>query len=175
MTPSSASTGKPRRRKRRTKKATIDSSAFGAQTHFVTAHFSGVRKHTSIKMDSFLWEDFKIACKNNGYSTCDVLEKLALGFLVGVSQVCHKPTSLVVQVDAPRIVKRVRRRAVYFEDEVEVSEEAVSPRDVQEEISCHFCKHPAVGLAESSQGSRVFVCDVHKRELRQHSKWKVLR
>jgi len=174
MTHSSASTGKPRRRKRRNKKATVESSACGAQTHFVREHFSGVRKHTSIRCDSFLWAGFKSACDSNGFTTCDVLEKLILGFLVGVDHVCATPTSLVVQVDAPRIVKRVRRRSVYFEDEVEVSEEAVTARDVQEEISCHFCKRGAVGLAESVQGSRVFVCDVHQRELQGHEKWKLL-
>jgi hypothetical protein len=95
-----------------------ESSEFEAQSGVVNFRFSGFRKHTSVRIDSNLWKEFVKACKNNGFSTCDCLEKLILGFLVGINQMCHKPTTLTVVVDAPRVVKRVRRRQLVFDDEV---------------------------------------------------------
>jgi len=103
-----------------TNQTTSDSSGNVAHEGVVNFVFSGVRKHTSIRMDSNLWKAFKSVCKKNGFSTCDILEKLVLGFLVGVNQMCHKPPTITVVVDAPRVVKRVRRRQLVFEDEVEV-------------------------------------------------------
>ena len=85
----------------------------------VNIGFSGVRKHTSIRCDSKLWKTFKNVCENNGLSTCDILEKLILGFSVGYSTRVAQPTTINVIVDAPRIVKRVRRRQLIVENEIE--------------------------------------------------------
>jgi len=63
---------------------------------------------------------FLSVCKKNGISTCDVLEKLILGFVVGYSSRVAQPTTIYVTVDAPRIVKRIRRRQLVYESEFEV-------------------------------------------------------
>jgi hypothetical protein len=85
----------------------------------VNIGFSGVRKHTSIRCDRKLWKTFKTVTKNNGLSTCDILEKLILGFCIGYSTRVAQPTTINVIVDAPRVVRRVRRRQLVFEDEVQ--------------------------------------------------------
>ena len=144
--------------------------------------FSGVRKHTSIRCDSKLWESFKKVCKNNGLSTCDVLEKLILGFVVGYSTRVAQPTTIYVTVDAPRVVKRVRRRQLVFEDEVFV-EEVRRPR-------CFFCRREAVGRFRfKPSGAVVALCSVHAEEFKynyelvedfrktgkkNHPKWRLL-
>ena len=85
----------------------------------VNISFSGIRKHTSIRCDSKLWKTFKTVCKTNGLSTCDIIEKLILGFSVGYSTRVAQPTTINVVVDAPRVVRRVRRRQLVFEDEIQ--------------------------------------------------------
>ena len=184
------STGKPRKPKRANSKKTADSSTFvahpmgfaykgvahvtdsvpiGEQKKLLTYCLSGVRKHTSVRCDSLLWRNFKAACQTEGLSTCRVLEKLLLGWLVGVSS--GRVPNVTVNVDMPRIVKRVRRRQVYFEDEVseEVSE------DVQSVVKCGFCDKEAVGSAvHRESGKKVFVCGYHKGCLSEHPKWLVM-
>ena len=96
-----------------------DSSVVCHNELTVNIGFSGVRKHTSIRCDSNLWKTFKNVCENNGLSTCDILEKLILGFSVGYSTRVAQPTTINVVVDAPRIVKRVRRRQLIVQNEVE--------------------------------------------------------
>ena len=60
----------------------------------VKVGFSGVRKHTSFRCDSFLWKEFVKVCKNEGLSTCDCLEKLILGWLSGFKYgVAHSDVS----------------------------------------------------------------------------------
>ena len=161
---------------------TSNSSDDVAHVRFVNFRFSGVRKHTSIRCDSNLWKTFVEVCKKNGLSTCDVLEKLILGFLVGINEMCHKPTTIYVTVDAPRVVKRVRRRQLVFEDEVFV-EEVRRPR-------CFFCRREAVGRFRfKPSGAVVNLCRVHAEEFKynyelveefrktdekkSHPKWKV--
>lgn len=147
----------------------------GEQRDLVRYCLSGVRKHTSVRCDSLLWENFMRVCKVNGWSTCDVLEKLILGFVGGVD--AAKPSgvpTLVVQVDAPRIVKRVRRRQLVFEDEVSVSGASVED---EKKLKCYFqgCGRDVVGEAVSvANGMRVLVCEHHREELRNHPKWKVV-
>lgn len=79
---------------------------------------SGVRKHTSFRCDTAIWEAFKRLCSANGLSTCDILEKLLIGFCVGFETRVAQPNTITVVVDAPRIVKRVRRRQIIFENEI---------------------------------------------------------
>ena len=96
-----------------------DSSVVCHNELTVNIGLSGVRKHTSIRCDTKIWNTFKNVCKKNGLSTCDILEKLILGFSVGYSTRVAQPTTINVVVDAPRIVKRVRRRQLIVENEVE--------------------------------------------------------
>jgi len=133
---------------------------------------SGVRKHTAIRCDGLLWQNFKEVCRRNGWSTCSVLEELLLGLVAGVSAMRQGVPSVVVQVDAPRVVKRVRRRQLVFEDEVSVSEVAVESG----EPKCYFrgCDGEVVGRAVFEGGKPVFVCARHREELRFHPKWKVI-
>lgn len=191
MTHPSASTGKPRKPKRLNSKKTVDSSTFVAhpmgfaykgvahlsenghikrQQDLLTYCLSGVRKHTSVRCDGLLWKNFKEACQSEGLSTCRVLEKLLLGWLVGVKS--GRVSNVTVQVDMPRVVKRVRRRQLFFEDEV--SEEVVEA-DKQAVVKCGFCDKEAVGSAvHRESGKTVFVCEYHKGCLREHPKWMVL-
>lgn len=144
---------------------------------------SGERTTFSIRVDRNIKEAFQRLVREEGLSSCDYFEKIMLGTIVGFTSLKNQSlhgNTLNVQVDIPRIVKRVRRRrSMYFEDEVKeewvkLAPDFITQNDVQQEIHCHFCKRAAVGLAESVQGSRVFVCDVHQRELQKHKKWKVL-
>lgn len=149
-----------------------DNSKSVAQSESANFHFSGVRKHTSIRCDSNLWKAFKSVCKNNGFSTCNELEKLILGYLVGVSRMCHKPTTINVVVDAPRIIKRVRRRQLTFEDEInsEVSKSSVA------KLTCDFCsREPVVASFRHLSGIKKRACDFHANVLRNHSKWSMLK
>jgi hypothetical protein len=81
---------------------------------------SGVRKHTSFRCDSGLWEAFKKLCSANGLSTCEILERLILGVCVGLSakteRVAH-PTTINVYCEIPKFVRRVRRARVEYVDE----------------------------------------------------------
>jgi len=120
----------------------------------INVGFSGVRKHTSIRCDSKLWESFKKVCKNNGLSTCDVLEKLILGFVVGYSTRVAQPTTIYVTVDAPRVVKRVRRRQLVFEDEVVVCE-------------ARGCRRPAEFRFYHCNGNVYNLCGKHVEEYRE--------
>ena len=120
----------------------------------INVGFSGVRKHTSIRCDSKLWESFKKVCKNNGLSTCDVLEKLILGFVVGYSTRVAQPTTIYVTVDAPRVVKRVRRRQLVFEDEVVVCD-------------ARGCREPAEFRFYHENGNVYNLCGKHVEEYRE--------
>jgi len=80
---------------------------------------SGVRKHTSIRCDETIWKAFKTLCSANGLSTCDILEKLLIGFCYGFQMRVAQSTTIYVVVDAPRVVKRVRRRQLVYESEIE--------------------------------------------------------
>jgi len=81
---------------------------------------SGVRKHTSFRCDSGLWNAFKRLCSANGLSTCEILERLILGVCVGLTakteRVAH-PTTINVYAEIPKFVKRVRRAKVEYVDE----------------------------------------------------------
>lgn len=131
---------------------------------------SGVRKHTAIRCDGLLWQNFKETCEREGLSTCHVVEKLLLGWLVGVES--SRVPVVNVSVDMPRIVKRVRRRQLVFEDEVSVSEVSVGSGVPK----CYFCgcDGEVVGQAVFGGGKPVFVCVRHREELRFHPKWKVI-
>jgi hypothetical protein len=142
-----------------------DSSENVAQSGSVDFRFSGVRKHTSIRCDSNLWKEFKSVCKSNGFSTCNELEKLILGFLVGVREMCHKPTTIDVVVDAPRVVKRVRRRQLVFENEVDVVEGDV----------CVYCGREAVGVFRYRRtGKEYSLCGFHAKEFLAGKTWEVV-
>lgn len=140
----------------------------------VYVHPSGRRVPFSVRIDSAIKEAWMRFIFEKGLSSCEIVEKTFLGIMAGYEAPVYASHTINVVVDFPRVVKRVRRRQIYYEDEIEVTEEGISPRDVQPEIRCHFCSRAAVGLAESVQGIRVFVCDVHQRELQQHKKWRVL-
>ena len=185
------STGKPRKPKRLNSKETVDSSTsviqpmvdaykgvihvsdtapISGQQELLTYCLSGKRKVTTIRCDSLLWKNFKEICRREGLSTCRVVEKLLLAWTVGI--VNSRVPNVVVQVDMPRIVKRVRRRQLFFEDEVESVE--ISPADVQASVNCSFCDKEAVGSAvHRESGKKVFVCGYHKGCLREHPKWQV--
>jgi hypothetical protein len=83
---------------------------------------SGVRKHTSFRCDSGLWDAFKKLCLANGLSTCEILERLILGVCVGLSAKTERvaqPTTINVYAEIPKFVKRVRRARVEYVDERE--------------------------------------------------------
>jgi hypothetical protein len=147
----------------------------GGQQELLKYCLSGVRKHTSFRCDGLLWKNFKEMCEREGLSTCHVVEKLLLGWLVGVET--GRLPVVNVSVDMPRIVKRVRRRQLVFEDEISVSEEpAVSARAEpvgNGGLKCFICGGEAVGEAVHEDGKHVFVCGRHLEELRVHPKWKV--
>lgn len=132
---------------------------------------SGVRRKTSIRCDGLLWKNFVERCREEGLSSCGVVEKLLLGWLVGVQS--GRVPEMTVVVDAPRIVKRVRRRQLVFEDEVSVSGVGAGA-DVGKPV-CYFrgCDGEVVGQAVFEGGKPVFVCVRHYEELRVHPKWKV--
>jgi len=126
----------------------------------VNIGFSGVRKHTSFRCDSKLWKEFKKVCKKNGLSTCNVLEKLILGFIFGLQTRVAQPTTLTVVVDAPRVVKRVRRRQLIFEDEVGEGE------------GCWYCGRESVGRFRYVKTGRVYpLCSFHAGEFLNGKTW----
>ena len=133
---------------------TSDSSIVCPNELEINVGFSGVRRHTSIRCDSKLWESFKKVCKKNGLSTCDVLEKLILGFVVGYSTRVAQPTTIYVTVDAPRVVKRVRRRQLVFEDEFVVCD-------------ARGCRQPAEFRFYHSNGNVYNLCGKHVEEYRE--------
>ena len=131
---------------------------------------SGKRKHTSIRCDEAIWEAFKQLCRANGLSTCDILEKLLIGFTIGLQTRVAQPTTIYVVVDAPRVVKRVRRRQLVYQDEVK--EEVVNTRN---EPRCFCGKIPAVGRYKHlSSGIEKDVCGYHSKQLSKRPDWKVL-
>jgi len=81
---------------------------------------SGVRKPTSIRVDTGLWEAFKKTLSRKGLSTCEILEKIILGLTVGIKvseeRVVH-PTTINVYAEIPKFVRRVRRARVEYVDE----------------------------------------------------------
>jgi len=139
-----------------------DSSTLCHKGYVVNVGLAGVRKHTSVRIDVKLWKEFKKVCKNNGLSTCDILEKLILGFLTGFKYGVAQSTTINVVVDAPRVVKRVRRRQLVFEDEVVerfpcpllgtyVERDALP---LQECVSCpnRACREYVLGLKGGERG-----------------------
>lgn len=134
---------------------------------------SGVRVPFSIRIDSGIkraWMQFVL---DKGLSSCEIVEKTLLGIMHGYQAPVYANHTINVIVDFPRIVKRVRRRQLYFEDEVESVE--ISPGEEQSEISCSFCDKEAVGMATHLEnGKKVFVCEYHRKCLGEHPKWEVL-
>lgn len=145
-----------------------ETAPIGGQQELLKYCLSGVRRHTSIRCDGLLWSNFKERCRVEGLSTCRVLEKLMLGWLVGVES--GRSPIVTVQVDMPRVVKRVRRRQLVFEDEVEVTEVPAE----SEQPTCFICGGRAVGEAVHECGKRFLVCEKHLEELRLHPKWEVI-
>ena len=124
---------------------------------------SGKRKHTSIRCDEAIWEAFKQLCRANGLSTCDILEKLIIGFTIGLETRVAQPTTINVIVDAPRIIKRVRRRQLVIEDEITV---------------CGFrdCEGPAVASGVYHGDREFLLCEKHLVEAEsKRLEWKVIK
>ena len=124
---------------------------------------SGRRKHTSIRCDEAIWEAFKQLCRANGLSTCDILEKLLIGFTIGLETRVAQPTTINVIVDAPRIVKRVRRRQLVIKDEITV---------------CGFrgCEEPAVGSGVWRGKKEFLLCEKHLLEAESKGQeWKIIK
>jgi len=86
---------------------------------------SGVRKPVGIRVDTGLWEAFKRVLRAQGLSTCEVIEKFIVGYMGALSVKVHSSQTIYVVVDYPKVVKRVRRRQLVFEDEVDVYESVV--------------------------------------------------
>jgi len=93
-----------------------------SQAYYIRA--SGVRKPTTIRVDTGLWEAFKKTLSQKGLSTCEILEHFILGVTVGIKTLenkCNtqpqKPTTINVNVEIPRFVRRVRRARVEYVDE----------------------------------------------------------
>ena len=81
---------------------------------------SGVRKPTSIRVDTGLWEAFKRTLSQKGLSTCEILEKIILGLTVGIKaseEHVIRPTTINVYAEIPKFVRRVRRARVEYVDE----------------------------------------------------------
>jgi len=93
-----------------------------SQAYYIRA--SGVRKPTTIRIDTGLWEAFKKTLSEKGLSTCEILEHFILGVTVGLKTLENKcntqpqqPTTINVNVEIPRFVRRVRRARVEYVDE----------------------------------------------------------
>jgi hypothetical protein len=81
---------------------------------------SGVRKPTSIRVDTGLWEAFKKTLSQKGLSTCEILENIILGLTVGIKaseEHVIRSTTINVYAEIPKFVKRVRRARVEYVDE----------------------------------------------------------
>jgi len=81
---------------------------------------SGRRIHTSIRVDSGLWEAFKKAVSAKGASTCEILENLILALTVGLTvenKRVAQPTTINVYPSFVKYVRRVRRSRVEYVDE----------------------------------------------------------
>jgi hypothetical protein len=81
---------------------------------------SGVRKPTSIRVDTGLWEAFKRTLSQKGLSTCEILEKIILGLTVGIKaseEHVIRSTTINVYAEIPKFVRRVRRARVEYVDE----------------------------------------------------------
>jgi len=137
---------------------------------------SGKRVPFSIRIDSGIKKAWMQFILDKGLSSCEIVEKTLLGIMHGYQAPVYANHTINVIVDFPRVVKRVRRRQLYFEDEVEVVEgNVLDPGDVQPVLKCGFCEKVAVGIVESLvNGKKVFVCRRHQEELAVHSKWRVL-
>jgi len=131
-----------------------DSSDFSVEPTVVKVGLGGVRKKTSIYFDSKLWKSFMSLVKKEGLSSCDILEKLVLGFLVGYEYGYRKNPTIYVTVDAPRVVKRVRRRQLVFEDEVVVCQ-------------ARGCKQLAEFRLHHYNGNVYLLCGKHTDEYRE--------
>lgn len=192
MTHPSASTGK--RSKRKKQKKTVDShtgrkhkkllngveKANGqlilpsGRESSVYVLPSGKRVPFSIRIDSGIKKAWMQFILDKGLSSCEIVEKTLLGIMHGYQAPVYASHTINVIVDFPRVVKRVRRRQIYFEDEV-VEEKVLDPGDVQSVVKCGFCDKAAVGAAvHRESGKKVFVCRRHQEELAVHSKWRVL-
>ena len=128
--------------------------------------YSGVRKPTSIRVDTGLWEAFKKTVSRKGLSTCEILEKIILGLTVGIKvseeSVIH-PTTINVYAEIPKFVRRVRRAKVEYVDERE-SETFPCPRfgvfverdklPLQECLRCpnRACREYVLSLASKGFG-----------------------
>ena len=135
---------------------------------------SGKRVPFSIRIDSGIKKAWMQFILDKGLSSCEIVEKTLLGIMHGYQAPVYASHTINVIVDFPRVVKRVRRRQIYFEDEV-VEEKVLDPGDVQSVVRCGFCDKGAVGTAvHGDSGKKVFVCEYHKRCLGEHPKWKVL-
>jgi len=165
-------TGKPRRKETSKKDKVAECTTGAVQEVIADVLFSGVKKKTSIRIDSKLWNTFILKLKNNGLSSCFVLERFITAFVLDLPLVAvHCPT-FEVNVDMPRIVKRVRRRQIYWEDET--YESVMNGQDRQLVLKCGFCGKEAVATAvHEESGKKVFVCKYHKECLSEHPKWKV--
>jgi len=103
--------------------------------------------------------------RTSGLSSCDILEKLLIGFCVGYEYYAKRvaqPTTINVIVDAPRIIKRVRRRQLVIEDEITV---------------CGFrsCEEPAVGSGVWRDKGEFLLCEKHLLEAKNDPiQWKVI-
>ena len=135
---------------------------------------TGERVPFSVRIDSGIKKAWMQFLLDKGLSSCEIVEKTFLGIMAGYQAPVYASHTINVIVDFPRVVKRVRRRQLYYEDEVEVVDGAYVALDAQPMISCVFCSHAAVDTAECrSDGKKVFVCERHKEELRVHPKWRV--
>jgi len=81
---------------------------------------SGVRKPTTVRVDTGLWEAFKRAVSAKGASTCEILENLILALTVGLvveDKRVIQPTTINVYPSFVKYVRRVRRSRVEYVDE----------------------------------------------------------
>ncbi len=99
-----------------------DSSRIDGDAYYIRP--SGVRRPTTVRIDTGLWKAFKKTLSEKGLSTCEILEHFILGVTVGIKALenkCntqnHAPTTINVNVEIPRFVRRVRRARVEYVDE----------------------------------------------------------
>jgi len=95
------------------------STAHGEAAHIQR---SGLRKHTSIRVDSGLWEAFNKACIFDGQRTCEVLELIMLGYTTGIlakkdHQVSNGAQSTTINVTA-NLLKEIKRERRYAHEDV---------------------------------------------------------
>jgi hypothetical protein len=95
---------------------------------------------------------------------------MLIGVCIGLEARVAHSTTINVVVDAPRVVKRVRRRQVIFEDEVETAEGEL----------CHFClkdnrRLSAVAKFRYKPDGVIFpLCSFHAEEQASNPKWEAM-